>query len=150
LKYNADVLGGLVEDPRNPLVIELRDTVVKENGKESTVKVPFVRKATDDKATWEKLSEYADREWKSWLPALKNVSTAQGAAGTSASGTGGSDSGAGSSHFTPFVEQGGSSQGGGTDAVSRHIAAVNKANAERANPFRRPPAQTTATNNGAK
>jgi hypothetical protein len=145
-KFNSDVLAGLVDDPRNPLALELRDMTVQEGAKQTTVKVPYVRKANDEKAAWEKLSDFAEREWKPWLPALKNVSTAQGASGTSGSGggTGTTHGGGGSdSVFTPFPEQTGSSQGGGTDTVSKFIASQREQNTARNNPLRAKPATTT-------
>lgn len=145
LKFNADVLRGLVEDPRHPLTLELRDMVVRENGKDITVPIPYVRKANDDKSAWEKLSDFADREWKSWLPALKTVPTTQGGSGAATNGDGSAMNGASSTmggeseHFTPLVDQAGSSHGGGTGStVDRYLQTHNAAQAQRgaSNPLR--------------
>lgn len=150
VQYNPDVL--LAELDRNKLTLELRDGVAKDaSGKETPIKIPFVRKADDPKAAWEKLTEYAERDLKLYLPALKTLPQggASGAGGTNGtSGTSGTPS-----TFTPLPVMGdGTAQGGGaggaSDLVTRHLESASK-RVDRGNPFRKPQGGTSGTTSGA-
>jgi hypothetical protein len=166
LKWNADVLAPLLDT--NKLDIELRDVVLVENGKEISQKRPYVRKAGDASAAWEKLDELVARDasLKNFLPALKVVpatgaqsTNGNGAAGSTAPGSSASSSSsttapANGNVFSsiPFpVEQGsssGDSSSAGVGLVDKFIERSNKAAAERPNPFRRPQSGTANSGSG--
>lgn len=70
--FNPDVFLDLTRD----MVIELRDTTVKDKaGKESIKKLPHVRPKADDKAAFELFQAYAERERRAYLPALMVAET---------------------------------------------------------------------------
>jgi hypothetical protein len=157
LKWNPDVLAPLLDTRK--LVIELRDVVVKEQGKaDRTAKVPYVR---EDKqgASWERLDELVTRDesLKNFLPALQKVpaSGTQGTNGDSAAGSSSSGSAASTTSssdtifpFTQTPSQGGGSDSSG-DAVDKFVTARNKSAAARTNPLVRSTAGS-GSQNGAK
>lgn len=129
MKYNATVLRSLLKD--KGYTLEVRD-MLQADGK--TIKFPFVRKAGDDKAAWEKLDVAAERDFKEFLPALKanpQGGNAGGGGGSSATGT------SSVSHEMPTQSSSASSQGGGngTSVVDQQIAR-NKSRSEKPNPLR--------------
>src|SRR3954471_7062033 len=79
-KFNRDVLAPLLET--NQLDVEVRSVTVRDNaGKETAEPTAYVRKRGDQNATWEKLSEFAERDGsplKPFLPALKAGVTTTG------------------------------------------------------------------------
>lgn len=138
-KLNAPVLQSLLKD--KGYTLELRDVIV--DGK--TTKVPYVRKANDDKAAWDKLDVAIENnaELKPYLPALKTLPQ-----GGNASESGGGASGRdGSSDFVSHdmpsnSSSASSAQGGGGSGgsvVDQHLA-KQKSRSERPNPLRPAPA----------
>lgn len=127
VKYNPTVLQGLLKD--KGYVLEMRDVSV--DGK--TSKLPYVRKANDDKGAWELLTATAEQAFKDYLPALKTLP--QGGGGVNASG--GSGNGTAPIVTTPIPSQSSSGSQGdaGGSAVDQQLAAMKK-RAERPNPLR--------------
>lgn len=135
LKWNPKVLAGLLSQSK--LDLEMRDTIVRDGaGKESTEKVPYVRKAGDASAAWEKLSEFGERDFKDFLPALR----------TAASGGGNGSGPAGTETITPMPGQGTPAAQGATggDVVDNFIGQQQSAAKGRVNPLsrRKPDAAT--------
>ena len=70
LNFKASVLGDLVTS--KGLEVEIREVEVEENGSKVNKSLPHVKAAGDEKAKWELLSSYAERDLKDYLPALKS------------------------------------------------------------------------------
>lgn len=130
VKFNASVLRGLLRDKGYSL--ELRD-VLQTDGK-TTAKMPYIRKANDDKAAWEPLATAAEREFKDYLPALKALPQGGGAGGTG-NGTGAGATQGVATHAMPSQSSASTSQGDGGSAVDQHLARMQK-RAERPNPLK--------------
>lgn len=135
LNWNPAVLAPLLDS--NKYVIELRDVVLKEAGKQDrTVKVPYVREDKPN-AAWEKLDELVARadNLKPFLPALKTVTTnANGADGSSSSGSAASTTGGNETIFA-FTQTPSQGDGSSADPVDRFIASRNKRADARSNPL---------------
>ena len=147
--WNATVLSPLLD--QHKLDVDMRDVLVKDaSGKESTQKVPYVRKSDDKNAAWEKLSDVVDRDpvLKAFIPALKVVPQ-----GGSTNGASGSTSAGSTSVVMPEqsgTQNGSQSQGGGS-LLDRHLQRV-KERANRPNPLNPPKPQggPASTAQGAK
>jgi hypothetical protein len=70
LEWNPQLLPTLLRD--KGLTVESRDVVITDDdGKRRKVPLLHVRPASDDKAQWEPVDEYVERELKGYLPALQ-------------------------------------------------------------------------------
>lgn len=134
-KMDPDVLAPLVE--QFGLEVETRTVKVQKGDKLEDVPEAFVRKAGDDKATWEKLADFVARDGSPLKPfavALKAKATGTPAA----DGSNGTSSATGSQGDTThtFPAMIGDSIGdAGDDFVTKRLNARNAANAARDNPL---------------
>lgn len=74
LKWKPTILAKIAS--AEGLHLEFKDVNQTVDGKQSKVSVPHVRLAKDEKATLEPLAEYAKRELKDYLPALRTTDIA--------------------------------------------------------------------------
>lgn len=129
VKFNPTVLKSLLKD--KGYTLEMRD-MLQSDGK-TTVKIPFIRKAGDEKAAWEKLDAAAEQQFKDFLPALKALP--QGGNAASGGGSGGGEHIV-ASHEMPSQSSASSQGGGGGGSVVDQHIARQKTRSERPNPLK--------------
>lgn len=143
--YNPDVLSDLIT--QRGLAVELRDAVIVTNGKSETKQLPFVRKANDANAAWQRLDEYAANDLKFYLPALTTKpqgGDANNAGGSSTQGATGTQGTQGSViPWTGATGTQGAQGAPGGSVVDQHLAKRKKVE-QAPNPLvKTPPAPQT-------
>jgi len=125
--FNRLVLEDRLE--RTGLQLEVREEAQQDGSKK---KVPYVRKANDDKAPWEALSIVASRDWKDYLTALR-AAPASGSTQEQHDSSGSADE----QSYVEFPETGaaGGDTPTGTSAVDKFIKNRDEGNKKRPNPL---------------